>query len=228
MMWEHDLHLEVVYPVILRTGPLGQLAGTRGAEEINEKNKEGARPGASAEAPGLTRANSRRLDSKDPATAALASVMSSMPPSETTPTKGIEVANARVKAWRTAASQGKRKDAPLGAMFGATWDKETFEIPRGEIDWLSSAQSSESEPDCVSAEPTPPGEPDTHDGLKPGPSPRAVAPEPTSVGRGLTPRMASPKLGLDETMQLLSQVLGAGDEDPDCQQHSRRSWGSPI
>ena len=27
--------------------------------------------------------------------------------------------------------------------------------------------------------------------------------------------MAAPKLGLDETMELLSRVLGAGDEDPD-------------
>ena len=27
--------------------------------------------------------------------------------------------------------------------------------------------------------------------------------------------MAAPKLGPDETMQLLSRVLGAGDEDPD-------------
>ena len=54
-----------------------------------------------------------------------------------------------------------------------------------------------------------------HECLKPGPSPRAVAPEPTSVDRGSPPRMAAPKLGLDETMELLSRVLGAGDEDPD-------------
>ena len=27
--------------------------------------------------------------------------------------------------------------------------------------------------------------------------------------------MAAPKLGLDETMELLSRILGAGDEDPD-------------
>ena len=27
--------------------------------------------------------------------------------------------------------------------------------------------------------------------------------------------MAAPNLGLDETMELLSRVLGAGDEDPD-------------
>ena len=27
--------------------------------------------------------------------------------------------------------------------------------------------------------------------------------------------MAAPKLGLDDTMDLLSRVLGAGDQDPD-------------
>ena len=47
-----------------------------------------------------------------------------------------------------------------------------------------------------------------------GPEPRAVALEPTSVDRGLPRRMAAPKLGLDETMELLSRVLHAGDEDP--------------
>ena len=46
-------------------------------------------------------------------------------------------------------------------------------------------------------------------------NPRAVAPEPTCVDRGLPSRMAGPKLGLDKTMELLFRVLGAGDEDPD-------------
>ena len=64
-------------------------------------------------------------------------------------------------------------------------------------------------------EPSPPEELEEHECLKPGPSPRAAAPEPTCVDRGLLPRMAAPKLGLDETMELLSRVLGAGDEDPD-------------
>ena len=100
-------------------------------------------------------------------------------------------------------------------MFGATWDEETFEIPHGEMDWSSSSQSSEWEPDWVSRKPTPLEEPNKHECLKPGPSPRAVAPEPTSVDRGLPPRMAAPKLGLEETMELLSRVLGAGDEDLD-------------
>ena len=67
----------------------------------------------------------------------------------------------------------------------------------------------------MSGEPTPPEKPKEHECLKPGPSPRAVAPEPTSVDPGLPPRMVAPKLGLDETMELLSQVLGAGDADPD-------------
>ena len=100
-------------------------------------------------------------------------------------------------------------------MFGATWAEETFEIPHGKMDWSSSAQSSEREPDPVSREPTPPVKPREHECLKPGPSPRAVAPEPRSVDRGLPPRMAAPKLGLDETMELLSRVRGAGDQDPD-------------
>ena len=100
-------------------------------------------------------------------------------------------------------------------MLGATLGEETFEIPHGEMDWSASAQSSEWEPDWVSAEPTPPEEPKEHECLKPGPSPRAVAPEPMCVDRGLAARMAAPKLGLDETMDLLSRVLGAGDEDLD-------------
>ena len=147
--------------------------------------------------------------------AALASVVSSMPPSKTSPTPGIEVANAKVKAWRRAARKGKGKEAPLGTMFGAMWAEDTFEIPHGEMDWSSSAQSSEWEPNWVSGELTPPEKPKEHECLKPGPSPRAVAPEPTSVDRGLPPRMPAPKLGLDDTMELLTRVLGTGGEDPD-------------
>ena len=98
----------------------------------------------------------------------------------------------------------------MGTMFGATWGEETLEIPHGEMDWLASAESSESEPDWVSEEPTPPEEPKEDDCVKPGPSPRTVTAEPTCVNRGLPPRMAAPK-----TMDLLSRVLGAGDEDPD-------------
>ena len=100
-------------------------------------------------------------------------------------------------------------------IFGATWGEETFEIPHGKMDWSSSAQSSEREPDLVSVEPTPPEEPKVHECLKPGLSPRGLTPEPTCVDRGLPPRMAAPKLGLDKTMGLLYRVLGAGDEDPD-------------
>ena len=137
------------------TGPLGELAVTRGAEEIKEIDTEVARPSASAEAPGLTRANLRRLEGKDPVGVALASVVSSILPSKTSPTPGIEVANAKVKAWRRVARKGKEKEAPSGTMFGATWAEETFEIPHGEMDWSSSAQSSE----WVSGEPTPPEKP---------------------------------------------------------------------
>ena len=194
------------------TGPLGELAVTRVAEEIQEIYTEGARPSASAEAPGLTRANLRRLEGKDPVVAALASVVYSMPPYGTSPTPGIVAANAKVNAWRRAARKGKGKDA-YGTIFGAMRAEETFEIPHGKMDSSSLAQSSEWEPDLVSGEPTPPERPKEHDCLKPGPSARA--PEPTSVDAGLPPRMAAPKLGLDETMELLSRVLGAGDDDPD-------------
>ena len=78
------------------TGPLGEHAESLGADEITEIHTGGVRPSASAEVPGLTRANLRRLEGKDPAAAALASIVSSMPPSETTPTAGIKVANAKV------------------------------------------------------------------------------------------------------------------------------------
>ena len=69
---------------------------------------------------GSTRATLRRLEGKDPVAAALAFIMSSMTPSEATPTPGVQVANAKVKAWRRAARKEKGKDAPLGAMFGST------------------------------------------------------------------------------------------------------------
>ena len=73
------------------------------------------------------------------------------------------------------------------------------------MDRWASAQSSEWVPDWVSEEPTPPEEPKEHECLKPGPSLRAVAPEPTCVDRGLLPSMAVPKRALDETMDLLSR-----------------------
>ena len=155
------------------------------------------------------------LEGKDPVAAALTSIVSSLPSSETKPTPGVQVANAKVKAWRRAARKGKGKEATLENMFGATWGEQMFEIPHGEMDWSASAQSSEWEPDWVSEERTLPEEPKEHECLNPGPGPRAVAREPACVDRGLPPRMAAPKLGLDETMDLLSRVLGAGDEDPD-------------
>ena len=141
------------------TGPLGAHPESRRAEEITERYTAGVRPSARAEAPGLTRANFRRLKGKDPVAAALASIVSSMPPSETTPTPGIKVANAKVKAWRRATRKEKGKDEPLGAMFGATSGVGRFEIPHGEMAWSAWAQSSEWEPDWVSEEPRPPEEP---------------------------------------------------------------------
>ena len=58
--------------------------------------------------------------------------------------------NAKVKAWGRAASKGKGRNSPFGTMLGATWGVETFEIPHGKMDWSSSVQSSEWEPDWVS------------------------------------------------------------------------------
>ena len=99
------------------SGPLGELAVTRGAEEIEEIYTERARPSVSAEVPGLTRANLRRLEGKNPLVAAFATVVSSMPPSENSPTPGMQVANVKVTAWRRAARKGKGKEAPLGKIF---------------------------------------------------------------------------------------------------------------
>ena len=59
--------------------------------------------------------------------------------------------------------KGKGKDAALGTMFGATWGDKTFKIPYGEMDWPTSAQSSECQPDWVSKEPTPSREPKEHE-----------------------------------------------------------------
>ena len=81
VMWL-DLHLQVVYPVIL------VLYENMQNQEVRKKNTEiteGVRP--SVEVPDLTRANLRRLKGKDPVAAALASIVSSLPPSETTYSK---------------------------------------------------------------------------------------------------------------------------------------------
>ena len=145
---------------------------------------------------------------------ALASVVSSLPPSESSPTPDFEemakVANTKVKAWRRAVRKGKGKEtAMMGPMFGTAWGEE-FEIPLGECAASASANSSEWEPDWISRGPTPTKEPVC---MEREPSP--CAPEPLCVERGLPPRMTAPKLGLNETMELLSLVLDAGEEDPD-------------
>ena len=173
------------------------------------------------EAPVLTEERLRSLEGRDPMAAALLSVVSSLPPSEDAPDPDSlaakeaqaameKVATAKVKAWRKAGKKEKEKE-PMKAypMFGTTWG-EGFEAPYGEISATTSNDSSEREEDWISREPTPslPSRP------RP-PSPRGVCPEPVRVERGLPSRMAAPKLGLDETMELLSRVLGAGDEDPD-------------
>ena len=97
----------------------------------------------------------------------------------------------------------------MGPMFGTTWVEE-FQIPYGKCAASASAHSSEWEPDWICWEPTPTKEPVC---MEREPSP--CAPDPVCVERGLPPRMAAPKLGLDETMELLSRVLGAGEEGPD-------------
>ena len=104
----------------------------RGAERGT--SIEGSCPGA--EVPGLTQANLQRLEGKDPVAAALASVVSSLPSSEASPTPGFEemakVANTKVKAWRRAARKGKGKEtAMMAPMFGTTWGEEV-EIRYGE------------------------------------------------------------------------------------------------
>ena len=98
-----------------------------------------------AEVPCLTQADLQRLEGKDPVAAASASVVSSLPPSERSPTLDFEemakVANTKVKAWRRAARKGKEKEtAMMGPMFGTTWGEE-FEIPYGECAASASAHS---------------------------------------------------------------------------------------
>ena len=83
--------------------------------------------------PGLKQANLQRLEGKGPVAAALASVVSSLPLSESSPTPDFEemanIANTKVKAWRRAARKGNGKEtAMMGPMFGTTW-REEFKIP---------------------------------------------------------------------------------------------------
>ena len=167
------------------------------------------------EAPVLAQERLRSVEGRDPMAAALLSVVSSLPPSDDAPDPEAQaamekVAAAKVKAWRKAGRQEKEKE-PMKAypMFGTTWG-EGFEAPYGEISATTSNDSSEWEVDWISRVPTPslPSRP------RP-PSPRGVCPEPVRLEKGLPSRMAAPKLGLDETVELLSRVLGAGDEDPD-------------
>ena len=185
----------------------------RGAEEKYIKE--------APEASVLTQERLRSLKGRDPMAAAVLSVVSSLPPSEDAPDSDSlaakeaqaameKVATTKVKAWRKAGKKEKKKE-PMRAypMFGTTWG-EGFEAPYGEISATTSNDSSEWELDWISREPTPslPSRPRS-------PSPRGVCPAPVRVERGLPSRMPAPELGLDETMELLSRVLGPGDEDPD-------------
>ena len=126
-----------------------------------------------------------------------------------------KVANAKVKAWRRAAGKAKGKDAALEPMLGATWGDETFEIPYGELDASASAHSSQWEPLWVSKEPTTSKEPKEPECMEHDPSRTGVATGPSCVERSLPRHMTAPKLGLNETVELLSLVLSAGDQDPD-------------
>ena len=173
------------------------------------------------EAPVLTQERLRSLEGRDLMVAALLSVVSSLPPSEDAPDPDSlaakeaqaameKVTTAKVKAWRKAGRKEQEKERMKAyPMFGTTWG-EGLEAPYGEISATTSNDSSEWEEDWISRETTPslPSRPRL-------PSPRGVCPDPVRVERGLPSRMAAPKLGLDETMELLSRVLGAGDEDPD-------------
>ena len=123
-------------------GPRGQHRA-RGAEE---NNIEGARP--SLEVPGLTQANLKHLEGKDPVAAALGSVVSSLPPLQTVPITAFEeMANAEAKAGRKAVRKGKGKEAAMGPMFGTTGGDDTFEIPYGKCGASASRRSSAWEPD---------------------------------------------------------------------------------
>ena len=164
--------------------------------------------------PGLTQENIQRLEGKDPVAATLASVVSSLPPFESWPTPHFEemakLANTKVKACRRAAGKGKGKEtAMMNPMFETKWVEE-FEIPYGECAASLSADSSEWELNWIYRDPTPTKEPVCMEG-----EPSPCTPEPVCVERGLPPRMAAPKLGLNDTMELLSHVRGAGEEDPD-------------
>ena len=87
-----------------------------------EKNViEGPCPGA--EVPGLTQASLKHLKGKDPFAAALASVVSSLPPSKTASIGALEeMANVKlnVKASRKASTKRKGKETAMGPMLRMT------------------------------------------------------------------------------------------------------------
>ena len=135
--------------------------------------------------PGLMQANFKRLEHKDPVAAALASVWSSLPLSETTPIPGFEkitnVANATVKAWRSAETERRRERCGFGADVPSYLGQRDFRGPYGKWDASAWAHFLEWEPDWVSKEPTPLKEQKEPEGLQRVPSPRMVAPKPSCV-----------------------------------------------
>ena len=60
------------------------------------------------------RANLRRLEGKDPVAAALASVVSSMPPSETSPTPGIKVGYCQGQGLEKSGKERKGEGGTFG------------------------------------------------------------------------------------------------------------------
>ena len=155
------------------------------------------------EAPVLTLENPERLEGRDPLAAALATVVtrsdkSSLPPSVTGPDPThARLAMAKGKAWR----KGKGKE--MGGTI--TTRGEGFEMLYGED--IASVHTLELFADWESRATTP--------SLNRTPESVGVSPEPVCVQRCFLQRDVAPKLGLDETVELLTRVLSACEEDLD-------------
>ena len=168
-------------------GPLGEHTEPRGAKRYISPDIPTALEGSA-----LTVENLERLGSRDPLVAALASVVArstpSLTPSATRPdSANKKLARTKVKEWR-----GKDVVDMI-----KTWDPEWKSPYVADTD---SIKSSEMFDDWESRAPTP--------SLR-------KEPEPVCVERAFPPREVTPKLGLDETVELLTRVLGASEEDPD-------------
>ena len=98
---------------------------------------------------------------------------------------------------------------PAGGTCRRMWG-EGFEVPYAED--IASARSSELFANWESRAPRSSNTPEC---LERGLSPRGVTPATVCMERGLPPRDVAPKLELDETVELLTRVLGASEQDPD-------------